>query len=109
MGIESYVMTEMLQRLEAQGAMLRPQAAAIVTSLSNDEYSAARNASAELLRALDGVVNTIRILRDHVVATDGMGEIGDSFGELILRARGLIVLDQFNVLHQALEHPAARE
>ena len=97
MGIESYLVAEMLQRLEAQGAMLRPHAAAIATSLTKDEYPKARDASAELLRALDGLVNTTKILGDHVVATDGMGEIGESIGELILRARGLVVLDQFNV------------
>lgn len=108
MGIESYLVTEMLQRLEAQGAMLRPHAAAIATSLSKDEYPEAREASAGLLRALDGLVNTTKVLRDHVVATDGMGELGESLGELILRARGLVVLDQFNVLRHAMESPAAR-
>lgn len=108
MGIESYVVTEMLQRLEAQSAMLRPHAAEIATSLSKDEYPEARNASAELLRVLDVFVNTERILREHVVATDGMGELGESLGELVLRARGMVIADQLAALRDALRDPGRR-
>jgi hypothetical protein len=109
MGIESYVVAEMLERLETQGAMLRPHAAEIATSLSKDEFPEARDASAELLRTLDAFVKTTQILRDHVVAHDGMGEIGESLGELALRARGMVLTDQLAALCDALKDPVARE
>lgn len=107
MGIESYVLAEMLQRLETQGAMLRPHAVEIATSLSKDEYPAARDASAELLRALDSFVITTKILHDHVVANDGMGASGESLGELTLRARAMVLVDQLGLLRDALGDPVA--
>lgn len=109
MGIESYLVAEMLQHLQKQGAMLRPHAAEIAMSLSKDEFPEARDASAELFRTLDAFVSTTRILREHIVAQDGMGELGESIGELVLRARGMVLIDQLAVLCDALKDPAVRE
>lgn len=109
MGIESYLVAEMLQRLETQAGLLRSHVAEIATSLSKDEYWQARDASAELHRTLDAFVNTTRILQDHVITSDGMGKIGESLGELALRARAMVVVDQLAVLSDALNDTAARE
>jgi hypothetical protein len=109
MAIESYLMAEMLQRLETQGTMLRSHAVEIATSLSRDEYPEALKASAELLRALNVFVNTTAILRGHVVAHDGMGDVGGALGELTLRARTLVVVDQLAVLRDALRDPVIDE
>lgn len=98
MSIEAYLVAEILQRMEQQGAAIRPHADVIATAHSNDEYPAALLASVDLHRALDVLVATSERLQDHVVAQDGMGELGESVGELALRARGLVLLKQLDAL-----------
>lgn len=108
MRVESYVMAEMLQRLEQQNAVLRPNAVEIVATLnreSTEDYPAVREASAELTRALDAFVVTQETLAGHVVAHDGMGQLGEAFGELVLRARGMVVVSQLERLREALAEP----
>lgn len=110
MRVESYVMAEMLQRLEQQSALLRPNAVEIVATLnreSTDEYPAVREASAELTRALDAFVATKETLAGHVVAHDGMGELGEALGELVLRARGMVIVAQLDRVREALAEPSA--
>ena len=110
MRVESYVMAEMLQRLEQQNAILRPNAVEIVATLnreSSGEYPAVREATAELTRALDEFVATKETLAGHVVAHDGMGELGEALGELMLRARSMVVVAQVDRLREALAAPAA--
>jgi hypothetical protein len=101
-------MAEMLQRMEQQSAAVRPCAVEIAAALSRDEYPAALEASAELHRALDALVATTELLEDHVVAHDGMGELGESVGELALRARAMVLAAQFDLLCEALREPAAQ-
>jgi hypothetical protein len=109
MTLDSYVVAEMLQRLEQQGAVLRRQALDIATALSREEYPAALDASAEAHRLLDKFVATMEAIADHVVARDGLGELGEAFGELTLRARALVFKTQLGVFREALGTPAARE
>lgn len=108
MSLEAYFVAEMLQRLEQQGAVIRPQAVMIATALSNDRYPVALVASAELHRALDAFVTTTERLQDHVVAHDGMGDLGESVGELALRARALVIKVQLDVLCRVLAEPRAQ-
>jgi hypothetical protein len=105
MSLEAYLVAEMLQRMEQQIPVIRPQAVEIATALSKDEYPAARHASAELLRALDSFVTATQMLQDHVVANDGLGRLGESLGELALRGRGLVLLSQLDALCTAFRAP----
>lgn len=109
MTLESFVVTEMLQRLEQQGAVLRRQAVDMATALGREEYPAALDASAEAHRLLDKFVATMDAIEDHVVARDGLGELGEAFGELTLRARALVFKTQLDVFRDALRTPVARE
>jgi hypothetical protein len=108
MRLESYLVVEMLQRLEQQGGVLRRHAVEIATALSKDEYPAALESSAEVHRVLDKFVSTIKMLREHIVAHDGMGRLGEAFGELTLRARALVLGAQLGLLRDALRGPAAQ-
>jgi len=103
MRFESYVVAELLQRLEQQSAELRPNAVEIATVLNKDnkdEYPTALEASAGLHRALDAFVAITEMLEDHIVAHDGMGELGESLGELELRARGMVLVAQIDRLSE---------
>ena len=108
MTLESYLVAEMLQRLEQQGTVLRRQALDIATALSKDEYPAALDVSAEVHRVLDKFVSTMEAIQDHIVAHDGLGQLGEAFGELTLRARALVFKTQLGVLRDALRSPAAQ-
>jgi len=108
MRLESYLVVEMLQRLEQQGGLLRRHAVEAATALGKDEYAAALALSDELHRLLDKFVATMEMLRDHIVAHDRMGALGEAFGELTLRARSLVLLAQLGLLRDALRSPAAQ-
>lgn len=108
MTLESYLVAEMLQRLEQQGTVLRRHALDIATALSKDEYPAALDVSAEVHRVLDKFVSTMEAIQDHIVAHDGLGQLGEAFGELTLRARALVFKTQLGVFRDALRSPAAQ-
>jgi hypothetical protein len=108
MRVECFFVAELLQRLEQQGGALRPHAVEVAAALSRDQYPAALEASTELTRVLDMFVTTTEVLQDHVVAHDGMGKPGGSFGELALRARGMVVIGQFGLLRDAFRDPAVQ-
>lgn len=108
---ESYIVAELLQRWEQQGAALRPNAVEIATALNKDnkdDYPAARAASAELTRTLETFVATTEMLEGHVTARDGMGPLGEALGELALRARAMVLVAQLDRLRDALQPPAAQ-
>lgn len=105
---ESYVVAEMLQRMEQQNQQLRPHAVEVAAALSKDEYPTALQAAAELHHALDTFVATSEVLRGHIVAHDGMGKLGESLGELALRARTFVLVAQLDLLREELCDPAAR-
>jgi hypothetical protein len=106
MRFESYVVTELFQHLERQGAALRPRTEAIAVALASDEYQGARAASAELQRALDTLVANAEMLGNHVVVRDGLGALGASLVELTLRARCLVLGAQLGHVHTSLRAPA---
>jgi hypothetical protein len=108
MRTESYIVAELLQRLEQQGGALRPHAVEVAAALSQDQYSAALEASTALTHVLDKFVATTELLQDHIVAHDGMGKLGESLGELALRARGLVVVAQLDLLCEAFRAPAVQ-
>jgi hypothetical protein len=108
MKFESYVVSEMLQSMERQHALLRPLAVEVAAALYKDDYQAALEASAELYRVMDPFVATLEVLQDHVVAHDGMGELGESLAELALRVRGLVVLAELDILRQELPEATVR-
>ena len=108
MRTESYIVAELLQRLEQQGGALGPHAVEVAAALSQDQYSAALEASTILTRLLDKFVATTELLQDHIVAHDGMGALGESLGELALRARGLVVAVQLDLLCEAFRAPAVQ-
>jgi hypothetical protein len=108
MSVEAFLVAEMLQRMEQQIPVIRPQAVEIATALSKDEYLAARKASAALHRALDSFVTTTQLLQDHIVANDGLGELGASLGELVLRGRGLVLVANLDVLCNVFRDPAVQ-
>jgi hypothetical protein len=108
MRVECFLVAEMLQRLEQQGGAIRPRAVEVAAALSNDQYQAALEASTELTRVLDMFVTTTKVLLDHVVAHDGMGRLGGSFGELALRARGMVVNAQLGLLRNAFRDPVVQ-
>jgi hypothetical protein len=109
MRLESYLVAELLQRLEQQGGALRSRALEIAAALNKDRYPVALETSMELTRMLSMFVATAASLQDHVVARDGMGEVGDSLAELILRARGMVLAAELGRLRAALDEPQARE
>jgi hypothetical protein len=109
MSVEAYLVAEMLQRMEQQIPVIRPQAGDIAVALSKDEYPAAREASAELHRTLDAFVAATQMLRDYVIANDRLGPLGEAFGELTLRARALVLDAQLELLHVALSAPALQK
>lgn len=102
MRVESYLVAEMLQRLEQQLTTLRPLAVEIPSALGRDQFSAALEASDELHRALDAIVATTEILRDHIVQRDDLGKLGEALGELVLRARSFVIVTQFDLLQAGL-------
>jgi hypothetical protein len=109
MRIESYLVAELLQRWEQQGAALRPNSVEITAALNRDVrggFPVALEASGELHRALNAFVATSDVLEDHVVGRDGMGELGESLDELTLRARAMVVLSQLDRLSVAFGDPA---
>jgi hypothetical protein len=108
MRTESYVVAELLQRLEQQGGAIRPHVVEVATALSQDQYPEALEASTALTRMLDMFVATSELLQDHIVAHDGMGDLGESLGELALRARGLVIVAQLDLIRDALREPAAQ-
>lgn len=108
MQLESYVVAEMLQRLEQQGAALRRHAVEVATAVGKDEYAAALDVSGEVHRVLDKFVSTMEVIQEHVVAHDGLGQLGEAFGELTLRARALVFKTQLGVLRDGLRTPAAQ-
>src|ERR1700753_661791 len=108
MRLESYLVVEMLQRLEQQRGALRRHAVDIATALSKDEYPTALDSSAEVHRVLDKFVATMDVIEDHIVAHDGLGALGESCGELTLRARVLVLGAQFDLLRDALRSPPIR-
>lgn len=108
MRLDAFLVAEMLQRMEHNGALLRPHAAEIAASISREQYEAARKASALLQRALEAFVATTELLRKYVVSRDGLGEAGDSV-ELALRARVLVFSELIPVLCEALAEPALRK
>jgi hypothetical protein len=108
MRLESYLVVELLQRLEQQGGALRRHAVEITTALGRDEYPAAFESSAEVHRVLDKFLSTTKVLTGHIIAHDGMGALGDAFSELTLRARALVMVTEFGLLRDALRSPAAR-
>jgi hypothetical protein len=108
MRTDSFVVAEMLQRMEQQSQLLRPRAVDIATALNKDAYPTALEATEELHHALNTFVSTSQVLQGHVVAHDGMGALGESLGELALRARGLVVRAQLDVLCEELRDPAAQ-
>ena len=109
MSLEAYLVAEMLQRMEQHGAMIRARSVECVSALGRHEYSTALESSAELHRALDAFVATTERLQAHVVAHDGLGELGQSVGELALRARALVVTAEVDVLCQLLHEPAVHD
>ena len=103
---ESFVVAEMLQRMEQQSQRLRPHAVEVAAAISKDEHPTALEATAELHGVLETLVATTKVLRDHMVARDGMGEMGESLGELALRARTLVLVAQLDLLREELRDPA---
>jgi hypothetical protein len=108
MRLESFVITEMLQHLEQQGAALVPRFDEIAEAIDRGECATALAASAALHRALDALVATTATLQVHVVANDGLGELGESLGELAVRASGLVLVSQLGRLREALRDAAAQ-
>jgi hypothetical protein len=104
---ESFVVAEMLQRMEQQNQLLRPSAVEVATALSKDEYPTALEAAADLHRVLGTFVATTEALQEHVVARDGMGDLGESLDELALRARTLVLRAQLELLCEELREPGA--
>lgn len=105
MGIESYVVAEMLLRLEEHNAVLKPQFAEVAAAMHCGDWANALSASGELSRILDVLVTATNSLEDYVVAHDGFGATGDSVLELGLRARSMVLLAQLDVLRQAAVKP----
>ena len=105
---ESFVVAEMLQRMERQNQLLRPHASELAAALSKDEYPMALELTAELHRVLEALVMTTDVLKNHVVARDGMGEMGESLGELALRARTLVLTAQLDLLREELCDPGTQ-
>ena len=108
MRFESFVMTEMLLKMEQLGAVLRPRFDQIAQAVHGNEYTAALTTSAALVPVLDTFAATTATLQVHVVANDGMGE-AESLGELVLRARALVIGAQHARLRDAFQEPAVRD
>jgi hypothetical protein len=106
MRVESYLVSEMLQRLELQLANLRPHTVQFATAIGKHEYVSALEASAELHRVLDAIVATTEILRDHIVQRDELGKLGEALGELALRARGYVIVTQLDLMQIGLTEPS---
>lgn len=109
MRFESYVVTETLVCLAQLGTMLRPRFDQIAKAVTGDESTSVLAASAELIPALDKLAATTATLQVHVLAHDGLGEPVESIGELVLRARGLVLDTQFGRLRDALCAPAVHD
>jgi hypothetical protein len=108
MRLESYLVVELLQRLEQQGGALRRLAVEITTALGKDEYPSAFESSADVHRVLDKFLSTTKVLKGHIITHDGMGALGDAFSELTLRARALVMITEFGLLRDALRSPTTR-
>jgi hypothetical protein len=109
MRFESFVMIEMLLKMEQLGAVLRPRFDQIAQAVHGNEYTAALATSAELVPVLDTFAATTATLQVHVVTNDGMGEPAESLGELVLRARALVIVAQLGRLRDAFRDPAVRD
>src|SRR3954454_358248 len=90
MKFESYIMTELLHRLEQRGVGLHSRALGIATALTRDQFADALDATKQLAVMLETVVLAHATLRGHVT-NDGMGELGDSLEEVGLRVRGVVI------------------
>jgi len=98
---------ETLQRLEQQGGLFRPHAAEIAVALNKGEFEQALEANGRLQTVLESIVTIKTRLREHVVPADGLGEPGESLGELAIRARGMVILMQVGRLREALRDGVA--
>lgn len=108
MRVESYLIAEMLQCLEQQTLMVRPNAVDLAAALSKEDYLLALDATAALERVLEVLVTTGEGLRAHIVARDRMGEICESPGELALRASTLVIVTQLDILREELRDPVVQ-
>jgi hypothetical protein len=104
---ESFIVSEMLQRMEQQNQLLRPAAVEVAAALCKDEYPTALEAAADLHRVLGSFVATTEALQEHVIARDGMGDLGESLDELALRARTLVLRAQLELLREELRETGA--
>jgi len=107
MKFESYIMAELLHRLEQRGVGLQSRALGIATALSRDQFADALDATKQLVVMLETVVLTHATLRGHIRG-DGMGELGDSLEEVGLRARGLVIDTQLARLEVAFRDGLVR-
>jgi hypothetical protein len=108
MGFDSSVVMEMLQQLELVGSEARPCAAHLTSALSIGGYREAALVSGTLHRGLEIIEGTMARLATHVVTADGLGEPGDCLGELVIRTRAMVIVDQLARVREALRDPSVR-
>ncbi len=106
MRIDPRNIVEMLQRLAQQGAKFRPLVAEVATAVSKGDFRAALELNGKLQGVLESIVASTALLREQVIHADGMGEPGESLGELAIRARGVVIAMQMGHLRDALRDAA---
>jgi hypothetical protein len=93
---------ELLLRLEQQGMAFRPLTAEIAAALNKGDFQRALEISGRLHSVLESIVATKALIREHVLEADGLGEPGESLGELAIRARAVVILMELGHLRDAL-------
>lgn len=99
---------ELLLRLEQQGMAFRPLTAEFAAALSKGDFQLALEISGRLHSVLESIVATKALIREHVLEADGLGEPGESLGELAIRARTMVILMDLGHLRDALRDEPLR-
>ena len=99
---------ELLLRLEQQGMAFRPLTAEVAAALNKGDFQLALEISGRLHSVLESIVATKALIREHVMEADGLGEPGESLGELAIRARTMVILMELGRLRDALRDEPSR-
>jgi hypothetical protein len=99
---------ELLLRLEQQGMAFRPLTAEVAAALNKGDFQLALEISGRLHSVLESIVATKALIREHVLEADGLGEPGESLGELAIRARTMVILMELGHLRDALRDEPSR-
>lgn len=105
---QSSVVVEALQSLEMHLGAHRDHLAHVVSALSAGHWMSALAEADNLRHAIGFVVTMYERLHASIIPADELGSAVESIGELVLRARRMVILSQIGQLRDILRGSAAK-